>query len=347
MRRHKHEDHVNHEAWAIPYADLMTLLLAFFVVMYAVSVVNEGKFRVMSESLIEAFNGSSHAVAPLPPTRVRPHNVNPAIATPAGQAGSAAVPIAVPIPPHPVALQGGNGRDIAHQTAPPANLKRIEADVRKALQALIDRKQVVVRNNGQWLEIEIRTDILFPSGVAQLSVPAQGVLHNLAAVLAAFANPLRVEGFTDDVPINTTLYPSNWELSAARAGSVARLFVNNGIVPDRLGIIGWGEVRPKADNATVEGRNQNRRVLVVVMSNRTAPKRDQRDPQGVAEIAALEKPPTPASDLLPTVSVQGIGTASPEVAHDGGAADEPERPVSASLAKERPDGLSRHASSIR
>jgi flagellar motor protein MotB len=67
MRRHKHEEHINHEAWAIPYADLMTLLLAFFVVMYAVSVVNEGKFRVMSESLIEAFNGSSHAIAPLPP----------------------------------------------------------------------------------------------------------------------------------------------------------------------------------------------------------------------------------------------------------------------------------------
>ena len=101
------------------------------------------------------------------------------------------VPIAVPIPPHPVALQGGNGRDIAHQTTPPANLKRIEADVRKALQALIDRKQVVVRNNGQWLEIEIRTDILFPSGVAQLSVPAQGVLHNLAAVLCSLPSRMR------------------------------------------------------------------------------------------------------------------------------------------------------------
>ena len=322
MRRHKHEDHVNHEAWAIPYADLMTLLLAFFVVMYAVSVVNEGKFRVMSESLIEAFNGSSHAVAPLPPTRVRPHNVNPAIATPAGQAGSAAVPIAVPIPPHPVALQGGNGRDIAHQTTPPANLKRIEADVRKALQALIDRKQVVVRNNGQWLEIEIRTDILFPSGVAQLSVPAQGVLHNLAAVLAGFANPLRVEGFTDDVPINTALYPSNWELSAARAGSVARLFVNNGIVPDRLGIIGWGEMHPVADNDTVEGRNENRRVLVVVMGEGSAPQRERstigeldRQP-GIAEAAA--------PGMLPTVQViEPLQSAAPSPAAKDAPAEAP------------------------
>ena len=301
MRRHKHEEHVNHEAWAIPYADLMTLLLAFFVVMYAVSVVNEGKFRVMSESLIEAFNGSSHAIAPLPPTRVRPHNISPAIAAPAGQSGSSAVPIAVPIPPHPVAMQGGHGRDIARQAAPQANLKRIEADVRKALQPLIDRKQVAVRNNGHWLEIEIRTDILFPSGVAQLSASAQGVLHSLAAVLAGFGNSLRVEGFTDDVPINTALYPSNWELSAARAGSVARLFVNNGIAPDRLGIIGWGEMHPVADNDTASGRNENRRVLVVVMGDGSAPQRER------SSIGELDRQPgiaaAPALGMLPTVQV--------------------------------------------
>ncbi len=255
MRRRKHEEHSNHEAWAIPYADLMTLLLAFFVVMYAVSVVNEGKFRVMSESLIEAFNGSSHAIAPLPPTRIRPHNVSPAIAAPAGQSGSSIVPIAVPIPPHPVPASGGTGREAGRQAKQQETLGRIEDQVRKALQPLIDRKLVVVRHKPDWLEIEIRTDILFPSGVAQLSDPANAVLRDLAAILAQFANPLRVEGFTDDMPINTSLYPSNWELSAARAASVARLFSLSGIAPDRLGIIGWGEVRPIADNAT-RGRPQ-------------------------------------------------------------------------------------------
>jgi len=311
MRRHKHEEHTNHEAWAIPYADLMTLLLAFFVVMYAVSVVNEGKFRVMSESLIGAFNGSSHAIAPLPPTRVRPHNINPSIATPSGQAGSSAVPIAVPIPPHPVALQGGNGRDIAHQAAPQANLKRIEAEVRKALQVLIDRKQVSVRNNGHWLEIEIRTDILFPSGVAQLSVPAQGVLHNLAEVLAGFGNPLRIEGFTDDVPINTALYPSNWELSAARAGSVARLFVGSGIAPDRLGIIGWGEMHPVADNDTAAGRNANRRVLVVVMGDGSAPQRERSNVDGLDRQPGIAAAP----GMLPTVQViEPLRSATPAAA---------------------------------
>ncbi|MBA2077216.1 flagellar motor protein MotD [Rhodanobacter sp. PCA2] len=310
MRRHKHEEHANHEAWAIPYADLMTLLLAFFVVMYAVSVVNEGKFRVMSESMIEAFNGSSHAIAPLPPTQVRPHNISPSIAAPAGQAGSSVVPVAVPIPPHPVAMQGGHGRDIASQVVQPAKLERIESEVRKALQALIDRKQVTVRNNGHWLEIEIRTDILFPSGVAQLSTSAQGVLHALAGVLAGFGNALRIEGFTDDVPINTALYPSNWELSAARAGSVARLFVDSGIAPDRLGIIGWGEVHPVADNGTEVGRNENRRVLVVVMGEGSAP---QRERSGVRELdrqPGIASLPTPG--VLPTVQVVEPQRPAPE-----------------------------------
>jgi len=321
MRRHKHEEHINHEAWAIPYADLMTLLLAFFVVMYAVSVVNEGKFRVMSESLIEAFNGSSHAIAPLPPTRIRPHNIAPAIAAPAGQSGSSIVPIAVPIPPHPVLASGGTGREAGRQSKQQENLGRIEDQVRKALQPLIDRKLVVVRHKPDWLEIEIRTDILFPSGVAQLSEPANAVLRDLAAILARFTNPLRVEGFTDDVPISNVLYPSNWELSAARAASVARLFSTSGIAPARLGIIGWGEMRPIADNATVEGRNQNRRVLVVVMSDRPSAPRDHAVPEQVGEIAGLAASPAPAVDILPTVRVTSGGNgASDQPANAAGSA---------------------------
>lgn len=290
MKRKKHhEDHVNHEAWAIPYADLMTLLLAFFVVMYAVSVVNEGKYRVMSESIIEAFNGSSHVIAPLPPERVKPHNIDPAIAAPPGQPGAAAAPVAVPIPLRPapqrvIALRAPH--ETLRETPPPqaaqearrqADLTRIQNQVQQALQPLIDKKLVVVRRNPNWLEIEIRTDILFPSGVAQLSRPAEAVLGNLAGILAPFGNPLRIEGYTDDKPINTALYPSNWELSAARAASVARLFTESGIGPARLGIIGWGQFRPAADNATAEGRNRNRRVLVVVLSDHATPTRYSGD----------------------------------------------------------------------
>jgi len=264
MRRKQHDEHVNHEAWAIPYADLMTLLLAFFVVMYAVSVVNEGKYRVASEALAEAFNGSNAVPVRDAASKLPPKSPASARPLPATAASSASV-------------------------SPSNDLQRIEDLVRKALQPLIDRKLVVVRGGPDRLEIEIRTDVLFPSGVASLSTPAQGVLSSMAGILAPFGNALRIEGFTDNVPIATAAFPSNWELSAARAASVARLFAEHGIDPDRMGIVGWGEVRPIADNATTEGRNQNRRVLVVVMGGDEPPA--QRPAQDLRQLAAESSPP--------------------------------------------------------
>ncbi|MFC5440706.1 flagellar motor protein MotD [Rhodanobacter sp. Root480] len=319
MRRKHHEEHMNHEAWAIPYADLMTLLLAFFVVMYAVSVVNEGKYRVMSESIVEAFNGSSHVIAPMPSTKVRPHNIQPAIAAPAGQPGSSIVPIAVPIPPHPVPMHGeGRGAHAGFkQATAQENLKDIAEQVQKALQPLIDKQQVVLRRTEDWLEIEIRTDILFPSGVAELAPSASAILRSLSGILAPFANPLRVEGYTDDVPIRTMLYPSNWELSAARAATVARLFSEHGVNPDRLGIIGWGEVRPAADNSTPEGRNLNRRVLVVVLSDHNAPSRFYTDSPKLEAAHADEPSVVMAASAIPGELPTARVTAASDAAADG------------------------------
>lgn len=330
MRKKHHEDHVNHEAWAIPYADLMTLLLAFFVVMYAVSVVNEGKFRVMSESIVEAFNGSSHVIAPMPATKVRPHNIQPVIAAPAGQPGSSIVPIAVPIPAHPVPMHGeGHGTQAGYKnSSPQQNLKLIESQVHKALQPLIDKQLVVLRSTDDWLEIEIRTDILFPSGVAQLAPQASEVLTSLSGILAPFVNPLRVEGYTDDVPINTMQYPSNWELSAARAATVARLFAEHGVAPDRLGIIGWGEVRPVADNATAAGRNLNRRVLVVVLSDRSAPTRFYTDPHPLDAEPMVAQSPDTIPRQLPTARV----TAATDVPGQSAPAPSPAAPAAADTA---------------
>ncbi|CAM5459670.1 flagellar motor protein MotD [Rhodanobacter lindaniclasticus] len=293
MRRHRHEEHQNHEAWAIPYADLMTLLLAFFVVMYAVSVVNEGKFRVMSESLLQAFNGNSQTIAPPPASTDSRH---PAAAVPIRRSANTSNPVTLPIPLHRPPTAGRAG------SSDGKSLQDIENQVRSALQPLIDRKLVVVRHTPDWLEIEIRTDILFPSGVAQLSASANAVLQNLAGILARFPNALRVEGFTDNMPIATAQYPSNWELSAARAASVARLFATTGVAPDRLGIIGWGEVRPLADNDTAEGRNQNRRVLVVVMNDAAATPRQQRDAQQWRDLAGPATAPAAADPAPPAVA---------------------------------------------
>lgn len=294
MKKHKHEDHVNHEAWAIPYADLMTLLLAFFVVMYAVSVVNEGKYRVMSESIIEAFNGNNKQIQP-----VHSNNATPTAPVPAKRSTSTTPPslrprLAVPLPTQALPPQMTQGA-LTTREAAQRNLQQIQDEVQKALQPLIDQSLVVVRRTQSWLEIEIRTDILFPSGVARLSPEADNTLRSVAGILAPFPNPLRVEGYTDDKPINTAVFPSNWELSAARAASVARLFADNGVDPNRMGILGWGEYRPAADNTSIEGRNRNRRVLVVVLSDQQGPARFYSDAdRSVPADDTVEVTPAPA-----------------------------------------------------
>jgi len=213
-----------------------------------------------------------------------------------------AAPIAkidVPIPPRNLPLPGHEGAATERQeaasinTATAANttlgktesasLSQISDEVKRAMKPLIDKSMVSVRQTQDWLEIEVRTDILFPVGVAKLQPAAEDVLRKLAGILAPFPNAMRIEGYTDNTPIATTLFPSNWELSAARAATVARLITTTGVDPHRVGIIGWGEFRPTTNNDTDEGRNRNRRVLIVVMSDKAAPARFYSDADRVAE----------------------------------------------------------------
>jgi chemotaxis protein MotB len=151
------------------------------------------------------------------------------------------------------------------------NLQKIAEAVQQALGALIEKDLVVVRKTELWVEIEIKTDILFASGSADLDEAAVPVLRELAAILAPHPNRLRVEGHTDDVPISTWQFPSNWELSAARGASVLRLLVAHGLDPQRMAVIGMGEHDPRADNATAQGRNANRRVTIVLLADAAAP----------------------------------------------------------------------------
>jgi chemotaxis protein MotB len=125
-------------------------------------------------------------------------------------------------------------------------------------------------------------------------------LRDLAGILGGFANPLRVEGHTDDVPIATAEFPSNWELSAARAASGARLFIDTGIHPHRLAISGRGEFQPEASNATEEGRNHNRRVKLIVLGA----EEDAADAEAARAIAAAA-PAIPQHDALPAPSTPG------------------------------------------
>jgi chemotaxis protein MotB len=279
-RKHKHEEHLNAEAWAIPYGDLVTLLLALFVVMYAMSSINEGKYRVMSEALSEAFHGSPRSMKP----------VQFGEKTQRGQGASSRIDLTRQ-PPKDVSI-GGTYRDLKNpqvmpgritdaqpspQVMPSGNsgyrdggrqtLSTIARQVEQAMQGLIAENLIAVRRKGATLEIEIKTDILFASGVATVNADALPVLQKLGGILKPFSNPLRVEGHTDDVPITTAQFPSNWELSAARASGVLHQLIVAGLPPQRLSVSGFGEFQPVADNATAEGRNANRRVVLVVLAN--------------------------------------------------------------------------------
>ncbi|MBV8157684.1 MAG: OmpA family protein, partial [Dyella sp.] len=230
-----------------------------------------------------------------------------AIASPQRQAGAATTPVTVPIPARPQLVRAADVRS-ASQVDEKRNLEVIRDQVQHALQPLIDKQMVIVRKTTNWLEIELRTDILFASGAAKLSDQANGVLDEMAGILKPFTNPVRIEGYTDDRPINSTLYPSNWELSAARAATVARLFSEQGLDPARLGIVGWSEYRPAADNTTVDGRNHNRRVLIVILSNDGAPKRLFNDADTKSQYADAGDAGAPAASAA---SLPAIATLSP------------------------------------
>ncbi len=287
-RRHKHEEHANHEAWAIPYGDLITLLLAFFVVMYAMSSVNEGKYRVLSDSLVAAFTGAPRTVEPVQVGEKQAGpGVDPVISLVQqpmidGQPRHSLQPIAM-------AQRTPMPTDAAREHD---ELASVAAEVEQAMADLIERQLIVVRRHGTWVEVEIRTDILFPSGIATLSPPAEQVLSQLAATLQRFPNSIRVEGHTDNRPISTTAFPSNWELSAARAASVVHLFTRAGVDPARLAVVGLGENQPMQSNATPEGRNANRRVVLVILGGSGRPEGDYAGERGQGEEASVAEPPT-------------------------------------------------------
>jgi chemotaxis protein MotB len=298
-RKKKHEEHVNSEAWAIPYGDLVTLLFALFTVMYAMSSVNEGKFRVLSDSMIAAFHGAPKSMQPVNIGDKQPGKggdkplvgVSPTALMKIKQEMSSTSGGDL-MPRNPTAAKGYDHEDL------PGALIRMERQVQNAMQALIDAKMVTVKRENMWLEIEINADILFPSGASDFSTEAAPVLDKLAEVLKPFPNPIRVEGHTDNRPIRTAAFPSNWELSAARAASVVHEFTKTGIDPLRLEIVGFGEFHPRQSNDSVEGRNANRRVSVLVLEE-------------VAPGAAVT---VRANDRTPETAAPGVETADSSTA---------------------------------
>jgi chemotaxis protein MotB len=244
-RRRAPEEHENHERWLVSYADFITLLFAFFVVMYSISSINEGKYKILSDSLVGVFNQVDRSVKPIPIGEERPRTTEPDVSQvddPSAQSVLSGEPVFDP-------------------------LERIAQSMRETFGELIANEQLTVRGNELWIEIELNSSLLFPSGDALPNDHAFALIEKVAGILAPFDNPIHVEGFTDNLPISTDKFPTNWELSAARAGSVVRMLAAQGVDPSRLAAVGYGEFQPVADNATAAGRARNRRVILVVSRN--------------------------------------------------------------------------------
>ncbi|MBA3034063.1 MAG: flagellar motor protein MotD [Gammaproteobacteria bacterium] len=259
-RRRKGEDeHENHERWLVSYADFITLLFAFFVVMYALSSVNEGKYRILSDSISSAFrNVPGSTVGAIV-------QINP----------NAPLPIGIPIkkPPLP------NIKPDAAREKNREVLRNKAKEITAALAPLVQQGQVRVTEGALGITVEINASVLFDSGEARLQTPAVRALTAVGQILATTDFPITVEGHTDNAPINTPLFPSNWELSGARAASVVRLFIDTGVNPRSLTATGYAEQRPIADNANAEGRQRNRRVAINMES---------RTPDQIKELALPE-----------------------------------------------------------
>jgi chemotaxis protein MotB len=236
-RKRYQEDSENHERWLISYADFMTLLFAFFVVMYAISVVNVGKYKVLSDALGDAFGGRGAATTPAT-------TVEPTFSLPSIVARKRAE-----------AMRREKDR-----------LTMLARDLTATLGPLVKEGKVRVTQNSRGVSVEINASVLFAPGDATLTYASREALSAVAVLLKNDPHAVQVEGHTDDVPIANPLFPSNWELSAVRASSVVRLFIDSGVAAARLTAVGHGANLPVATNDTPEGRARNRRVAVTIIS---------------------------------------------------------------------------------
>lgn len=263
-RKPRHEEHENHERWLVSYADFITLMFAFFVVMYAISSVNAGKYKVLSDSLVSAFKN-------VQPTSPDPQSNKQLLV------GAAPKQIVMPTPSENPQQQKRDPK--AEEQA--RKMQGMANNVKQSLGSFIDQGKVRVTQSKRGVAIEINDSVLFDPARAELHPQSVSMLQAVAEMVRNTDNLIQIEGHTDNQPIRSTMYPSNWELSSARAASVVRLFADSGIAPQRLVVIGYGDQRPVETNDNLDGRARNRRVTLNILA-------DNRD-----EVAVLPTDPVP------------------------------------------------------
>jgi len=255
-RKRPVEEHEHQDRWMVSFADFITLLFAFFVVMYSISSVNKGKYETFSESLDQAlFHNQKDEKVDRAQKTIEPIQV--------GDVPTRVQPIELPNLVTVTEEEHQLSEEIMEEKR---RLNEVSDEFQRALQPFVESQLVGIKQHDFWVELEMNSELLFASGKAELSSKAIPVLEKVAEVVRNVSNVINIEGYTDDVPISTGIYPSNWDLSSARATSVVKELVKNNIPPTRLSAVGYGEFHPVADNTTEEGRFKNRRVVLVLMS---------------------------------------------------------------------------------
>ncbi len=261
-RRRREESHANQDRWLITYADLITLLMIFFIVMYSMSQVDANKFRAIADSLSIALGGGTPAQIDLATSPMGPSLID---------SGSPQQDTQVPGPDGQPEMDSsrdegeGNGKnDLENLTIEGIKAKLDQFSIENRIQT-----KLISSIEERGLVVSIQDTLLFESGSAEITPSAKKILKKISTVLAASPNYIKVEGHTDNLPIHTTKFPSNWELSVLRATNVVQILVQDGGIDSRrLSATGYGEYRPVADNNTVEGRSANRRVDLVILRSK-------------------------------------------------------------------------------
>jgi chemotaxis protein MotB len=268
MRPKKHKAHPNHERWLVSYADFITLMFAFFVVMYATSKADVKKQIQMANSIDAAFR------------TLGLFQQNPAKNGAAGLVHNEEAPVA------PVIVVMDD-----ELMAPPAvkiDLEKLQERLSGMLSNQIADHIVSMRIGRDGLVISLREVGFYDSGSAEVHPGSLPILNKIATALATTPYDIRIEGHTDNVPIHTEHFDSNWELSTTRATRLTRIFVVNNFAPYRMAASGYAEFHPVATNDTAEGRSQNRRIDIIVLP-RTSPSPELQIPQPENNVAKTKR----------------------------------------------------------
>ena len=261
-RRRKPPSHTNHERWLVSYADFITLLFAFFVVLYASSQVDHKKVGKLAMAIQVAFQ--EMGVFQAPATKV-PVNLEDPMQMGAVQAieNWQGYTNLTQIASQPDGPPGGNGED--------GHLVQLQHELESTLAPEIARMEISIAREASGLVISLREAGFFESGSAQMKQASEAAFDRIATTLRKRKCRLRIEGHTDNIPIHNAKFASNWELSTSRATEIVRLLiVRDGFNAGHLSAAGYAEYHPAASNGTAEGRGQNRRVDILVLGEELA-----------------------------------------------------------------------------